>query len=156
VFKVGERLLGYTCAHDDQWLVKYGQPGIAPAELYEEEYSFVADNPFGPAVAPVFELAEVEYGRIDFGLVGGRPQIYEINGNPHVELNPEPSPVDRRNQSYELFKANYLEAMAEIDIWHRPTWQVKSSLLVRSARSVPAQARKALATSYRKWTKSRE
>ena len=29
VFRVADRLLGYTCVHDDQWIVKYGKPGIA-------------------------------------------------------------------------------------------------------------------------------
>jgi hypothetical protein len=153
VFRVGERLLGYTCTHDDRWLVKYGQPGIAPLELYEEEYSFVANNPFAAAVESAFRLAGIEYGRIDFGLVGGRPQIYEINNNPHVQLNPEKSPVERRDQSNALFKANYLQAMLAIDT-ERPSWRVRSSLFVRSARTAPARTRKALAKTYRKLRKS--
>jgi hypothetical protein len=141
VFRVGDRLLGYTCVHDDKWLVKYGQPGIAPPELYEEEYSFVANNPFAAAVEPVFRLAGIEYGRIDFGLVGGRPQIYEINNNPYVELDPEPSPADMRNQSTALFKVNYIGAMAEIDTERRPSWKIKTSTLVRSVRLAPVRAR---------------
>jgi len=115
VFRVGERLLGYTCAHDDNWLVKYGQPGIAPAELYDEEHRFVATEVFGPAMLPVFELAGIEYGRVDFGLVGGRPQVYEINSNPHVQLRPKASPVEMRNRSTALFAERYIEAMAAID-----------------------------------------
>jgi hypothetical protein len=154
VFKVAGRLLGYTCVHDDHWLVKYGQPGIAPAELYDEEYSFVAHNPFAAAVEPAFQLAGIDYGRVDFGLVCGRPQIYEINSNPYVELDPEPSPIDMRNRSNALFTANYLQAMADIDTGRRPAWQVKSSAFVRSARMAPARARKALVTSYRGLTKS--
>lgn len=148
VFKVGDRLLGYTCVHDDNWLVKYGQPGIAPLELYDEEYSFVAHNPFAAAVEPAFRLAGIDYGRVDFGLVGGQPQIYEINSNPHVDLDPKTSPVDMRNQSNALFRENYLQAMADIDTGRRPAWQVKSSAFVRSARMAPSRARKALATSY--------
>jgi hypothetical protein len=147
VFKVDETLLGHTCAHDDKWLVKYGQPGIAPPELYDEEYSFVANNPFGAAVEPAFRLAGIDYGRMDFGLVGGRLHIYEINTNPHVELKPEPSPAPMRNRSNALFAVNYLKAMAEIDTERRPSWKVKLSALVRSARLAPAQARKLRAKS---------
>jgi hypothetical protein len=115
VFRLGDRLLGYTCVHDNQWIVKYGRAAVAPLELYEEEYEFVAGNPFAEVMRPVFEIAGVEYGRVDFGLVGGRPQIYEINTNPDIKLRPEPSPIARRNESNDLFKANYLAAMAAID-----------------------------------------
>jgi hypothetical protein len=115
VFRVGGKLLGYTCVHDDQWIVKLGKPAIAPPELYEEEYDFVANNPFGEAMRAVFDIAGVEYGRVDFGLVGGRPQIYEINSNPDLQLRPETGPIARRNESNDLFRSNYLAALAAID-----------------------------------------
>jgi hypothetical protein len=115
VFRIGDRLFGATCVHDDQWVVKYGKPAIAPPELYDEEYEFVAGNPFGEVMDRVFDLAGVDYGRADFGLVDGRPQIYEINGNPDLKLRPEPSPAPRRNQSMELFRSNYLDALGSID-----------------------------------------
>lgn len=115
VFRIGDRLIGYTCVHDDQWVVKQGKPGIAPPELYDEEYECVRDNPYADAVRPAFELAGIEYGRMDFGIVEGRPQIYEINTNPELKLRPSPSPVPRRNESYDLFRRNYLEALKAID-----------------------------------------
>lgn len=115
VFRVGDRFLGYTCVHDDQWVVKYGTPGIATPELYEEEYELVATHRFADAMQPIFEIAGVDYGRVDFGLVGGRPQIYEINSNPEVKLVPKPSEVAFRNESNALFRQNYLEAIREID-----------------------------------------
>ena len=89
VFRVGDRMIGYTCVHDDQWLVKYGKPGIAPAELYEDEHRMVRDNPYGEEMRRVFDLAGLEYGRVDFGFVAGRPQIYEINSNPDIKLYPK-------------------------------------------------------------------
>jgi hypothetical protein len=115
VFRIGDRLIGYTCAHEDKWVVKYGTPGIAPPELYEEEYAIVRDNPYGEAMRKCFDLAAVEYGRIDFGLVAGRPQIYEINTNPQVLLRPKPNPAARRNDSNDLFRENYLDALRELD-----------------------------------------
>ncbi len=114
-FRIGDRLLGYTCVHDDQWLVKYGKPGIAPPELYDEEYDLVANTPYSETLLRVFEIAGIEYGRVDFGLVDGRPQIYEINTNPDLKLRPEPGPVARRNESNELFRTNFIAAMQAID-----------------------------------------
>lgn len=115
VFRVGEQFLGYTCVHDDQWVVKIGKPGIAPPDLYDEEYDLVANNPYAEAMRDVFDIAGVDYGRVDFGLVGGRPEVYEINTNPDVQLSPKPGPVERRNQSVELFRSNYLAALEAID-----------------------------------------
>ena len=149
VFKIGETLLGYTCVHDDQWLVKYGKLGIAPTELYDEEYSFVADNGFAAALEPAFRIAGIDYGRADFGLVGGRPQIYEINSNPHVDLHPRASPVDIRNRSNALFTANYIRAMADIDSASRPAWQIGLSVIPRSARTLSDYARRGIAKSRR-------
>ena len=115
VFRVGDRMLGYTCVHDDQWIVKYGKKGIATPEMYEEEYRFTADNPFGPQLRKVFDLAGIEYGRADFGLVGVKPHIYEINTNPNMKLT-DPAAVNRRrNDSTELFRVNYIAAMKAID-----------------------------------------
>lgn len=115
VFRVGERMVGFTCVHDDQWLVKYGKPAIAPPDLYEEEHRFVADNPFGEEMRRIFELVGLDYGRVDFGIVGGRPQIYEINTNPDVRLDPKSTGVALRDQSNRLFKEKYLEAIAGLD-----------------------------------------
>jgi hypothetical protein len=115
VLRVGERMLGYTCAHDDKWVVKYGQPGIAPPELYEEEFEIVMTNPFGEQMRRVFELGGVEYGRVDFGMVGGRPQVFEINTNPNILLTPPPSPAPRRNESVALFKTNYIAALKALE-----------------------------------------
>ena len=113
-FRIGDRVIGCTCVHDDQWLVKYGKPGIASPELYEEEYDFIASNRFAETLRPVFDIAGVDYGRVDFGLVGGRPQIYEINTNPDIKLRPPPADVQRRNDSVDLFRKNYLDAMRAI------------------------------------------
>ena len=115
VFKVGERLLGFPTVHEDNWLVKYGTPGVTTDELYEEDYGFVADNPFGPLMSKVFEIAGIDYGRVDFGIVDGRPQIYEINTNPDVKLRPKASPSARRNETIRLFREKYLDAMRAIE-----------------------------------------
>lgn len=115
VFKIGERLIGFPSVHDNQWIVKYGKGGLADDSLYEEDYGFVANSPFVPLMARVFDIAGVDYGRVDFGIVGGRPQIYEINTNPDIKLSPRQSKNARRNQTIALFRDNFLAAMKAID-----------------------------------------
>lgn len=115
VFRVGDRMVGFTCVHDDQWLVKYGKPGIAPPELYEDEYRIVSENPFGEEMLRVFELVGLEYGRVDFGIVAGRPQVYEVNSNPDMKLDPKSFGVELRDRSNALFKEKYLAAIDALD-----------------------------------------
>ena len=115
VFRVGDEMIGYTCVHDKKWLVKYGKPGIATPELYDDELRIVRDNPFGEEMRKVFDLANVEYGRVDFGLVGGRAQIYEINLNPDVVISPKPNGFAAREASNAVFRENYFAAMRAID-----------------------------------------
>jgi hypothetical protein len=140
VFRVGSRLLGYTCVHEDTWLVKYGRVGLATTEMYDEEYQLVRDNPYAAAVMPAFDAAGIEYGRVDFGLVAGKPQIYEINNNPHISLRSK-SASDRRNESTALFRATYLQALDEIDSFRRPAWQRRPAALVRSVKHSPSRIR---------------
>lgn len=116
VFRIGERMVAHTCVHDDQWLVKYGKPGIATPNLYEDELRMIADNPFGAQMHAIFDMVGLEYGRADFGLVGGRPQIYEINSNPDVHLDPKSTGVALRDQSNALFKQQYVAAIEALDV----------------------------------------
>jgi len=67
-------------------------------ELYDEELRIVRENPYGSAVAAAFELAGIEYGRADFGLVDSKVQLYEINSNPH-DFHGVPNPWERTSMT---------------------------------------------------------
>jgi len=114
VFRVGDASVAHTCVHDDNWLVKHGKAGIATPELYADELRIVREDPYGAALAPVFDLAGIDYGRADFAFVGGGIQTYEINSNPAISFPTEhPSPF--RLEAYALFRAAYLAALHAID-----------------------------------------
>jgi hypothetical protein len=116
-YRIGDRSFAGTCVHDDQWLVKYGKMGGATPALYADELRIVRENPYGDPVQRAFELAGIEYGRADFGLVRGRVQVYEINTNPHVRLGgPHPSPL--RMESQRLVLTRLFEALRTLDTGH--------------------------------------
>lgn len=144
VFRVGDRLLGYTCVHDDNWLVKYGRVGFAPDELYEEEYSIVQNSPYSAAVLPAFQQAGIEYGRVDFGLLDGRPQVYEINSNPSLHFGRTAGAHALRYKSNALFARNYLDAMHAIDSELRAPWKSKSAAVIRSAGIIATRVGRAI------------
>jgi hypothetical protein len=113
-FRMGPVAFAHTCVDDKQWMAKDGRRDVTPPELYDEERRVVRDNPYGPPLARAFEIAGIEYGRVDFGLIQGKVQVYEINTNPEVVFgNDHPSPV--RQETYRIFKRNYLDALGAID-----------------------------------------
>jgi len=113
-FRMGDATFAHTCVDDNQWVAKTGRRDVTSPELYDEEQRVVRKNPFGPALARAFELAGVAYGRADFGLVQGKVQVYEINTNPEV-IFADNHPLPVRQESYRIFKRNYLDALSAID-----------------------------------------
>lgn len=115
-FQVGAANFAHTAVHDDQWSVKYGKKGLAGDELYDDELRIVRDNPYGERLRAVFRLAGIEYGRADFGLLGGEAQVYEINTNPDVKLFPKQAhPSPHRLEALRIYRENYLDALKAID-----------------------------------------
>jgi hypothetical protein len=113
VYRVGDSLFADSCVHERNWMAKIGPEGIAPADVYADELRLMRGNPYSQAMLRVFELAGVEYGRVDFGLVSGLPSVYEVNTNPHVEFLPETS-SPFRNETRRLFRDHYLSALAAL------------------------------------------
>ncbi|BBK42573.1 hypothetical protein STVA_25930 [Allostella vacuolata] len=114
VFRFGDVAFAEACVFDDGWVAKRGELRFDRPDLDAGELRVVRENPHGQAMAQVFALAGIEYGRVDFGMVGGRPAIYEINTNPHIELaDPAATPVQQ--ETLRVVGRNYLAALARLD-----------------------------------------
>jgi hypothetical protein len=113
-FRVGDRMVSTTCVHESHWSAKYGELGIAPQDVYDDEYAIVSENRWGEPLRKAFEIAGAQYGRVDFALVGGQPQAYEINTNPmHDRITRHPFPI--RVKADETFYQRFYDAICEID-----------------------------------------
>ncbi len=80
-YVVGDRVIPRAITFSEHWV------GKAAAAAYDvaragEEREYVERNPHEGWLREIFALARVNYGRIDYGLAGGRPQVWEINLNP--------------------------------------------------------------------------
>jgi hypothetical protein len=71
----------YTVAR--HWMVKTDLR-LVDRELAAIEHHYVTTNPHREWVNETFDLADVEYGRLDYGLVDGEPQAWEVNTNPSL------------------------------------------------------------------------
>jgi len=114
VFRVGEQVFFYQTVHERNWLIKYGTMNSATDELYREEQKMILENTYADTLHRVFDLAGIEYGRADCGVVDGKIQVYEINTNPHI-IPPFPHPNPIRQKSMQLGWEKYMKALAEID-----------------------------------------
>jgi hypothetical protein len=96
-FRVGTEVFAHHVIIEDCWAVKNGKPGVKLPEEYKiSEQQFVNENWNANLLRRVFDIAGIEYGRADWGLVGGKVQIYEINTNPQISGDPgTPNPIRR-------------------------------------------------------------
>lgn len=74
-----------------EWMVKRSTLELSPDMMAEEE-TYVFDNPHVDQIRAIFALAETDFGRIDYTIVDGRVQTFEINTNPNfprMRLDPD-------------------------------------------------------------------
>lgn len=133
IFRVGDQMVTTLAVHDTSWLAKRGQQGVAGEELYLDELEKLDCNPHAEALRRAFEIADIEYGRADYAIVAGEPQVYEINTNPsigRVLSHPDPS----RIQSARKWEQNFVAALAEIDSPHGSPVKPNDRLLGKQRR----------------------
>jgi hypothetical protein len=97
-FRVGSEVFAHHMVVEDSWVVKYGKEGAKFPEEYKVfEQEFVKGNWSADVLRRAFEIAGIEYGRADWGVVGGKVQVYEINTNPYLSGDPGSSNPTRRD-----------------------------------------------------------
>jgi hypothetical protein len=115
VFKVGGHLVPHHIQRHTDWYVKRGSPGRRRIGVDEEMDRFVNEIPDAEAIERAFQVARIDCGRIDYGIVDGRVQTYEINTNPTWPplsvATATPGAEDRRA----LIRDRMMTAFREID-----------------------------------------
>lgn len=84
-FRIGPHIVPGHVVFSDTWVAKQNE-AVPP---HGEEKEYLDNNPHRPELMEIFELANIEYGRIDYSLKNGRIQVWEINTNPLVIADPE-------------------------------------------------------------------
>ncbi len=115
MYKVGDQLVPSPSVHQRHWMAKYGEAGVAGEEGYLDDLRIAQTAPYAQAVGEAFRLAGVDYGRADFGLVEGRPEIYEINTNPFITLKPTEAADAARRETEAISSQRFLEAVLALD-----------------------------------------
>jgi hypothetical protein len=82
-FIVGRKVIPRSLNYGRDWMLKHSQTEFT-LPMVHEELEYVSQNPHQQQLLKIFELAQVEYGRIDYAIKDGRVQTWEINLNPTI------------------------------------------------------------------------
>lgn len=93
-FIIGETVIPVPIAFSRQWVTK-GSDAVLSDDLIREEWDYVTTNPHLPQLKEIFALAHISYGRVDYGVLNGMPQVWEINTNPHFDIPYRAAPPAR-------------------------------------------------------------
>ena len=93
------------------WHVK--DPDIVDEYTIKQSIEYMHENPHAEQISRIFSIAKIDYGRIDYSLVDGKLQAYEINTNPRI--SGEITPEDIRIGSKLFFLPKFLSAIKLID-----------------------------------------
>jgi hypothetical protein len=105
--RIGNRIFHQHCYITHDWLGK-GVPAELNATDIAEARDVLRRNPNVERMRPVFDLAGVDYGRMDYGIVGDRLQVFEINTNPTIISPPH---LRHPNVDSQFFAAMHEQAM---------------------------------------------
>ena len=111
VFNIGGTLIPQHVMLSEHWTVK-NRRSVRSAEAATEELDFVRTNPHADVIGRVFAIGSLDFGRVDYGVVDGQPQIYEINSNPHF---PRFEKTDARSERRAFIRERLIAAFREID-----------------------------------------
>lgn len=120
-FVVGDRVIPKSLAVSRDWQIKRRGTEETP-EFIEEDVAYILENPHQEALADIFRLADVGYGRIDYAVKDGRIQTWEINLAPTIgqglgksSMHLPESLQRRRAAGREHFSRAFQEAWERVD-----------------------------------------
>ncbi|HUP20762.1 MAG TPA: hypothetical protein VM778_12545, partial [Gemmatimonadota bacterium] len=80
---VADRFAPRHVVRGTAWMLKLGHSNVSRESVMEER-EYILSNPHREQLEEIVRIAGVGYGRIDYGLLNGRVQTWEINLNPVI------------------------------------------------------------------------
>ncbi len=88
-YKIGDRVVPRYLECSRDWMVKWDWR-IFDRVRADEETRYLETNPHESWIRQIFEVSGIDYGRVDYGVLDGAPQVWEINTNPTIGRGPGP------------------------------------------------------------------
>jgi hypothetical protein len=139
-FRLGRALVPRHQFFNHDWVVKQSSPEQHRAEWLAEEQDYLKTNPHRAQLEALFDTFAIAYGRIDYTIVAGQVQVFEINTNPMIVH--APLLEDKRRRRLHLdFADTYMATLVAADPGPGPE---PSALLRWWLRPAAARLRKIL------------
>ncbi len=110
-FCIGEDIIPRHIFFSKNWCQK--NDDLVDAEKLTEEMNYLTENPHREMLRTIFHTAQIQYGRIDYGLYNGRIQTWEINTNPMILVGSHRN--EQRQKVHETFNANLSQIWQKLD-----------------------------------------
>ena len=142
-FRIGDAIVPQHLLTNRNWVVK--SPGRHGHEAAYEalELAWIRDNPHKDELLRAFDIARIRYGRMDYTVIDGRLQFYEINTN---ATPPNFTMGGGRAERRGIIRKGFEEAFAAIDTPIRSTGRLPFTVPSRN-RHVLLAPRRGLAGS---------
>lgn len=114
-YRFGGRIVPQHLLTADSWIVKR-HATVRNGGMSDAEHRYVTENPHADCLMKIFELAQIDFGRVDYCMVDGRIEVFEINTNPQFPRAMISS--DRSMIRRKLVIAGVLEGFRELDPAH--------------------------------------
>ena len=112
--RVGDRLIPRHCFASEGWVTKLNDKVDDSWIEHEAAYFDQFKERYAADVMKVFELAGIEYGRLDFAITNGRMRVWEINSN--TMLVSTPDVIDARRIVRQAWSAKQIvDAITALD-----------------------------------------
>jgi len=116
---IGGKIIRRHIFFRNTWMIK--KPDIREEKFLQEEMVYIQSNSHEEAIRKVFELARIDHGRLDYGMLDGKMQVWEINDFPRmIYLEKKDDPRSHINNH---FYGEYIKALAEIDLPSQATFR---------------------------------
>lgn len=134
-YVVGDHVLPRALNVSRHWMVKADGQYIDESTVVEER-RFVFENPHEAALREIFRQGRVEYGRIDYSLLGDQLQVWEINLGPTIGRGPMAGPGSPMMEKYrplrepirQHFYSRFHAALESIDVEADPRLEIPLAL----------------------------
>ncbi len=81
-FRIAGKVIPRHLLFSRNWNLK--TKDLDDSSFQAERNAYLESNPHASEIARIFELAGIDFGRIDYSVLDGRLQVWEINSNPTV------------------------------------------------------------------------
>jgi len=81
-FVIGETIVARHLVCSRDWVVKDFE--LVDDEVLNEARAYIAENPHADFLRELARAAAIQWGRFDYSMLDGEPQIWEINTNPTI------------------------------------------------------------------------